>query len=106
MPAIAGIGVELFIATQALGGGGGTHRQAQNAPPPPHSQTLLGKKILPPPPLEEEWEEDVGRRILIEVLEEDPTQAPSDVHIAQIIRLSNRRPHGKSWQKKKPKKSA
>jgi hypothetical protein len=30
---------------------------------------------------------------LIEVLEEDPTQAPSDVHTAQIIRLSNRRPH-------------
>ena len=30
---------------------------------------------------------------MIEVLEEDPTQAPSDVHTAQIIRLSNRRPH-------------
>lgn len=29
---------------------------------------------------------------MIEVLEEDPTQAPSDVHTAQIIRLSNRRP--------------
>jgi type I restriction enzyme M protein len=29
----------------------------------------------------------------LKVLEEDPAQAPSDVHTAQIIRLSNRRPH-------------
>jgi hypothetical protein len=47
MPPIAGIGVELFIATQALAVGGGTHRQAQNAPPPPHSETPHGKKIHP-----------------------------------------------------------
>jgi hypothetical protein len=33
---------------------------------------------------------------LIEVLEEDPTQAPSDVHTAQIIRLSNRRPQNEA----------
>ncbi len=30
---------------------------------------------------------------MLEALEEDPTQAPSDVQTARIIRLSNRRPH-------------
>jgi hypothetical protein len=93
MPAIAGIGVEHFIATQALAGGGGTHRQAQNAPPTRRTQTLFGQAHPPPRPHEEEREEDAGRRVLLEALEEDPTQAPSDVQTARIIRLSNRRPH-------------
>ena len=50
VPAVAGVGEELLIATQALAGGGGTHRQGQNAPPSPLTQPSFEKKILPPPP--------------------------------------------------------
>jgi hypothetical protein len=39
----------------------------------------------PRPPHEEDLEEDAGRRVLLEVFEEDPTQAPSDVQVAHFI---------------------
>jgi hypothetical protein len=81
--------VEHVIATQALAGGGGTHRQTQNAPPATRFQPPFRKKILPPAPHEEDGEEDpeedAGRRVFLEVFEEDPTQAPSDVQVAHFI---------------------
>jgi len=57
------------------------------------SRRCPGRKPSPRTPLEEEGEEDAGRRDLLEAFEEDPTQALSDVQTAQIILLSNRRPH-------------
>ena len=46
------------------------------------SQTLFEQEHSPPHPHEEDREEDAGRRVLLEVLEEDPTQAVSEVHTA------------------------
>jgi hypothetical protein len=96
MPAIAGIGVEHFIATQALAGGGGAHRQAQDALPASGFPTRFRQDHPLPRTHEEEREEEVGRRVLLEAFEEDPTQAPCDVQTARIIRLSERRPHTSS----------
>ena len=49
----------------------------------------LGRKSSPRPPHEEDREEDpeedAGRRVFLEVFEEDPTQAPSDVQVAHFI---------------------
>ena len=47
----------------------------------------------PPYPHEEEREEDAGRRVLSEALEEDAALTPSDVHVARSIGLPNRRPY-------------
>jgi len=43
--------------------------------------------------MEEDGEEDEGRRVLSEVLEEDAALTPSGFQTAQFIRLSNRRSH-------------
>jgi hypothetical protein len=59
-----------------------TAQQVPNAQLFMNRCTRVCKKFLPtsPPPHEEEREEDTGRRVLIEALEDNPAQALSDVH--------------------------
>ena len=68
MPAVAGIGLEGLIATQALAGGGGTHRQAQNARPQAAPRLCSAKITLPPPPTRKSGkktqEEEFGWKLL------------------------------------------
>lgn len=47
-------------------------------------QPPFRKKILPALPNEEDRQEDAGRRVFLEVSEEDSTQAPSDVQGAHF----------------------
>jgi hypothetical protein len=58
----------------------------------PPRDSVRGRKSSSAP-AEDEREEDAGRRVWLEALEEDPAPVPSDVQTAHFIRLSNRRPH-------------
>lgn len=91
-PAITGIAAVLFVAMQALEGGFGTHRRVENKPP----QTPLHAPCVEENPasatLKKNREEDAGRRVLSEALEEDTPLTPPDVHPADSIGLPERCP--------------
>ena len=53
---------------------------------------------LPRAPTKKNRNKTQEEEFLFEAPEEDPTQAPSDVQTGRIIRLSDRRPHWRSWQ--------
>jgi hypothetical protein len=68
----------------------------ENNPPTPHMHApRMGQNPDPCTP-EEDREEDEGRRVLSEALEEDAPLTPSAFQTAQIIRFSNRRPQSTS----------
>ena len=91
MPPIAGIGTVFFIAVEALEGGLDSHRQTWNKLPNPHVPAPRQRRKSRPRPQEEDPEEDAGRRVSLEALEEDPARSASDVHTAGSIGLPNRR---------------
>ena len=91
-PVIAVVTAILFVAMQALGFGLRTHLRTQNNPPAPHLHAPAQRRKPAPFTPEEDAEEDEGRRVLLEALEEDAPLTPCAFQTAQIMRSSNRRP--------------
>jgi hypothetical protein len=78
---------------QTLARGFRTHRRTAEQPAgAAHARLVHGSKSSPRTP-EEDSEEDEGRRVLSEVLEEDAPLTPCAFQTARFMRFSNRRPH-------------
>jgi hypothetical protein len=92
-PAIARIKEVLFIAIPALEGGFGTHRRVENKPPEPSMHATCVEENPASVLLKKTREEDAGRRVFSEALEEDVALTPSDVHPAGSIGLPEWCPH-------------
>jgi hypothetical protein len=83
----------VFVAMQALALGFRTHRRTEEQPArSAYARPVHGSKSSPRTP-EEDGEEDEGRRVFSEVLEEDATLTPCAFQIARFMRFSKRRPH-------------
>jgi len=65
----------------------------QDKPPEATMHALARKKIPPPRPRKKIHEEDAGRRVFGEALEEDVALTPADVHPVGSTGLPERCPH-------------
>jgi hypothetical protein len=83
----------LFVAMQALGFGLRAHRRTQNNPPEPILHAPAPRRKPAPFTPEEDAEEDEGRRVSLEALEEDVPLTPCAFQTARFMRSSNHRPH-------------